>query len=86
MGAMMRMALMIAIRGTMLLGVASTPSHAEVKYITDGAGMIEITGSDYDIWKAGNLVPRPPAPRILCTDHSGWVSPFEPERIGDRDD
>lgn len=64
--AMTRIVTMMALTGAMLLGVASSPSRAEVKYLTEGPGFIEITGDDYDLWRAGNLVPRPNLPNGAC--------------------
>lgn len=37
--------------------VTVAPASAEVRYLPEAPGFIEITGADYDLWRAGNLRP-----------------------------
>ena len=35
--------------------MAAAPALSDVKYLPEAPGFIEITGADYDLWRAGNL-------------------------------
>jgi hypothetical protein len=62
----MRSMLMAAVALFMMQVVGNAPAHADVKYLPEGPGFIEITGNDFDLWRQGNLVPRPDLPNGPC--------------------
>jgi hypothetical protein len=62
----MRRALFAALTVVALQGVVNSPASADVKYIPDAPGFIEITGTDYDRWRAGNLQPSTDRPHGAC--------------------
>lgn len=53
----MRHAVIAAIVAAAALLMSAAPALSGVKYLPEAPGFIEITGADYDLWKAGNLKP-----------------------------
>ena len=51
----------VSIFATLVLvaaGLGAKPGHADVRYLTDSPGFIEITGNDYTLWSSGKLPPE----------------------------
>jgi hypothetical protein len=53
----MRHAVIAAIVAAAALLMSAAPALSDVKYLPEAPGFIEITGDDYDRWRAGNLKP-----------------------------
>lgn len=62
----MRSTLRCVVAALAVHSVAIVSARADVKYLPEGPGFIEITGAEYDLWRAGNLQPSTKWPHGAC--------------------